>query len=196
MFTPTPTPTPELNMSPPTPSPVISPTMDPSPLPEFDTPSPPQPLSERLNLPSPNLTPEIYVSPSPETSPLEVEMPTPSVTVPVEVDVPFFGPSGPLSKKSFLGNIKHTIKKYKVINLAIGIIIASFVSEGVYFLVDDIIMKYSYPLITELVGKRSHINLGLFKLDLKQVLRTVIRSIVFTLVLFTVIKISEHLDLL
>lgn len=191
------TPTPELNSPSPTPSSVISPIIDPTPSPEFDTPSPPKPISESLNLPSPNLTPEIDVSPSPETSPLEVEIPTPSPLVkPEEVDIPFFGQGKPLDKKSFLGNIKHTIKKYKVINLAIGIIIASFVSEGVYFLVDDIIMKYSYPLITELVGERSHINLGLFKLDLKQVLRTMIRTIVFTLVLFTVIKISEHLDLL
>jgi len=181
------TPTPELNS--PEPSPLFS-----SPIESPPTPSPPEPIAQRLNLPTSDLTPEISVSPSPETSPIEVEIPTPAK--PVEIDIPFFGPSVPLSKKSFLGNIKHTIKKYKVINLAIGIVIASFVSEGVYFLVDEIIMKNSYPLIAELIGDKAHINLGAFKLDLKQVLRTVIRTIVFTLVLFIVIKISEHLDLL
>ena len=164
---------PELSVSPPTPSP---PTMD------------------NLNLPSPDLSPEISVMPSPVTSPMVADPPVPIQEV-VEAEIPFFGSSS--SKKvSFLGNIKDTIKKYKVINLAIGIIIASFLSEGVYFLVDDIIMKNSYPLIKELVGEKSHINVGLFRLNLKQVLRTTIRTVVFILVLFIVIKLSEYLDLL
>ena len=165
---------PEVTVSPPTPSP---------------------PTMADLNLPSPDLSPEISVSPSPVTSPMVVEPPPVPIQEVVEAEIPFFGPSS--SKKvSFLGNIKNTIKKYKVINLAIGIIIASFLSEGVYFLVDDIIMKNSFPLIKELVGEKSHINLGLFRLNLKQVLRTTIRTVVFTLVLFIIIKLSEHLELL
>lgn len=184
-----PTPTPELSSV--EPSPVISPPIESPP-----TPSPPEPIAQNLNLPSPDLTPEISVSPSPETAPIEVETPYPDNSIAVEKDIPSYGPAMSLDKSSFFGNIKHTIKKYKVINLAIGIVIASFVSEGVYFFVDDIIMNNAYPLISELLGKRDQINIGGFKLDFKKILRTVIRTIVFTLVLFIVIKISEHLDLL
>ena len=155
-----------------------------------------------------SLMPEQPINETPELSPMNSEVDTPqlntetlqtpddlTVDKPFKIDLPNYGPAEK-NNDSFLSNIKNTLKKYKVINLAIGIVIASLISEGIYFLVDDIIMSNSLPLIQSLIGKKTDIKIGPFKIEVKKLLRNILRLCVFILVLFIIIKLAEELDIL
>ena len=103
------------------------------------------------------------------------------------------------SKSNF---IQDTIKKTKIwqiggqniIALAIAIVIASYLSDIILYLLDDAILPVIYKLLDKLGNKE--INIGSLKIDINKSVKYFLRFTILIILLMVLLVISRKLKLI
>jgi large-conductance mechanosensitive channel len=99
-------------------------------------------------------------------------------------------------KKTLTNNIKEYInffEKYNIIGFAIGLMIAGSVVEISNATIDSIILPSIDPIIKR---KKSYIfKFGSFKIDLEKFIRSSLKFIILTIIIFILFKIGLKINI-
>lgn len=76
-----------------------------------------------------------------------------------------------------------------IITLAIAIVIASYLSDIILYLLDDAILPIIYSLIDKLGNKE--IKIGIFKLDINKTIKHTLRFIILIILLVVILMTSK-----
>jgi len=81
-----------------------------------------------------------------------------------------------------------------IITLAIAIVIASYLSDIILFILDDALLPNVYKLLDKLGNKE--INVGLLKIDINKSVKHILRFSILVVLLITILMVSKFLKLI
>ena len=119
--------------------------------------------------------------------------PTPLQKIGIAKKITNIIPKININTSSVTSSVRDTIKNNNIIGLVVSVLLAFYISDVIYYIIDDVIIPKLSPFIHNI--DPAILKLGSLKLSSRKLFKKLIRFLILSIVLTVIIIVSKVLNL-